>query len=106
MSSIISQLENCISYLYNNYLCLENKFKLLNIDFENVNTTNNFENVNTTNNFENVNTTNKNKLPCEMNNEQLQIFNLSNQLHDLQTKYDKLYSYYIQNIYKKYNYYL
>ena len=97
MSSIISQLENCISYLYNNYLCLENKFKLLNIDFEN---------VNTTNNFENVNTTNKNKLPCEMNNEQLQIFNLSNQLHDLQTKYDKLYSYYIQNIYKKYNYYL
>ena len=41
-----------------------------------------------------------------MNNEQLQIFNLSNQLHDLQTKYDKLYSYYIQNIYKKYNYYL
>ena len=106
MSSIISQLENCISYLYNNYLCLENKFKLLNIDFENsIN-----KNVNTTNNFENsinknVNE-NENKLPCEMNNEQLQIFDLSNRLHDLQIKYDKLYNYYIQNIYKKYNYYL
>jgi len=45
-------------------------------------------------------------VPCKMNEEQLKIFNLSHNLHELQRKYDILYDYYIQNIYKKYNYYL